>query len=393
MKYGVGDGSEIEYLSEQPIALTIIIVCTAITVFLVVLLIEAARFLDKRVRPSTVSNHRITTWWMIAVFPVMSCVVLPGIYSPISASFCHLIASLCFSFTMFKFLIILVNYYGGYKEMVVSFSAENTSFSLASAPLFCCCDRCLPRKRLTRRSFKWLKIAVLQTAIFKPVTSFIGVVVWLDGVYLTSRLDEDEPFTFVNIANILSSMIAMMGLNMLYTASTEHLEKFNIGVKFTFIKLGILVCNVQPAVLGLFMRLRFLGCALPYTNQARANVLQCILLIVESGILFPFVRRYYRRPKGNVVGSASLVPSGILTISGISTRPIQLLPRPSITSSADGRLRGWTVIGSGDIEKQLSTIPEEKDCDCNVHSDEKASQAVTEQFSSRQILGRRHTIC
>ncbi|XP_011678745.2 organic solute transporter subunit alpha-like [Strongylocentrotus purpuratus] len=339
---------------------------------------------------------------MIAVLPVMSCVVLPGVYSPVSAAFCNLVASLCYSFTMFKFLVIVMNYYGGYEKMMYHFSAEHFTFPLASTPLTCCCP-CLPEKRLTRHSFKWLKIAVLQVAIVKPVTTFIGVLFWLDAVYLTDQVEADRPFLIVNITTIFSSVIAMMALNMIYVASTRFLEPFYVRTKFTFIKLGIVICNIQPALLSLFMRFRFLGCRFPFSNHARSNFIQCIVFILEAGILFPFIRYYYRRSEGNVVGNVSMIPTelfGSIQPPSITYRlpdRRHYMPRPSITSIENGRVRAHTVIGSGDVNtdfypaEDLATIAEE----CEEEEKTKVvepSTDFTKQFMTSNRQGRRHSI-
>ncbi|XP_041467654.1 organic solute transporter subunit alpha-like [Lytechinus variegatus] len=387
-------------ISERPVNLTLLIACTLVTVLLVAFLIESACFLSNKVQLSAVSNHRITTWWMIAVLPVMSCVVLPGVYSPVSATFCNLVASLCYSFTMFKFLVIVMNYYGGYEKMMYRFSAERFTFPLASTPLTCCC-LFLPEKRLTRRSFKWLKIAVLQVAIFKPVTSFIGVIIWLDAVYLTDKMASDRPLAIVNTTTIFSSVIAMMALNMIYIASTRFLQPFHVRTKFTFIKLGIVICNIQPALLSLIMRFRLLECTFPFSNQARANFMQCILFILEAGILFPFILYYYRRSEGNVVGNVSSAPFiNIISIRpiGITPRPPdrQLIPRPSITSIDVGRARAQTVIGSGDMDidfcqpPELSTIDEEPGQAETMF--DQFSTNFERQFTTSTRHGRRHTI-
>ena len=55
---------------DHPVMLALLISCTMITLLLVVFLIESAFFLEKKVQPSAVANHRVTTWWMMAVLPV-----------------------------------------------------------------------------------------------------------------------------------------------------------------------------------------------------------------------------------------------------------------------------------------------------------------------------------
>ena len=70
---------------------------------------------------------------------------------------------------------------------------------------------------------------------------------------------------------IISTLTAMTVLTMLYRASLEELKGYNIGPKFWLVKLGLIIDNLQSALLNVLSSLRLLGCRIPFPMPVRSN--------------------------------------------------------------------------------------------------------------------------
>ncbi len=93
----------------------------------------------------------------------------------------------------------------------------------------------------------------------------------LPSVTISLQVDNDTPFLIINLIMIVSTLTAMTVLTMLYQAAREELQDYNIGPKFWLVKLGLMVDNLQGALLGLFASFRLLGCKIPFPLPVRAN--------------------------------------------------------------------------------------------------------------------------
>ena len=71
--------------------------------------------------------------------------------------------------------------------------------------------------------------------------------------------------------------------------------------------------------------------------------MQCVMLILESGVIFPIVRKYYRRSEGNVVDWTSRIPANSVILPVMGRRPT------TINGDVETRPRVWTVIGPGEF--------------------------------------------
>ena len=87
----------------------------------------------------------------------------------------------------------------------------------------------------------------------------------------SQQADNDTPFLVINIIMIISTLTAMTVLTMLYQGSREVLKGYNIGAKFWLVKIGLMIDNLQSALLNVFASFMLLGCKIPFPLPVRAN--------------------------------------------------------------------------------------------------------------------------
>ncbi|XP_072018772.1 organic solute transporter subunit alpha-like [Amphiura filiformis] len=278
-------GELLSDLPNYPVTLAVYIIVTIATCVLLGLFFETVYFIGRKLPRSSVPNHRMNILWMVSIYPMFAVISLPGLYIPNAAPFCNILISLYYTLVLFKFFVLVCDYFGGHRAMMDRLKSEKIMFPLAAAPLLAC-FRCLPQKRLTRRSFRWLKVFALQVAFVRPLMMFVLAILWLDGL-TPGNVENDTPFLIINLIMIVSTLTAMTVLTMLYQASREELQGYNIGPKFWLVKLGLIIDNLQSALLGLFASFRILGCKIPFPLPVRANQWQCLMLIIDACILFP----------------------------------------------------------------------------------------------------------
>ncbi|XP_033624159.1 organic solute transporter subunit alpha-like [Asterias rubens] len=281
-----------EELVQSPIYALITTFSCLACVSTVVLFLEACHFTISRVPRSSVANHRLNTVIILSIFPVFSVCCLPAILIPEASTFCLAMADLYYSFTMFKFIVLIVDYYGGHRKMLVKLAAENITFPL-SVPMLCC-FRCFKPVRLTRKSFMWLKVGVLQIAILKPLLTFTQAIMGYANLSLF----------IVDIVTVVTTLTAVTAMNMMGANSSmgELKEKYCLDVKSAMMSSALMMVSLQKSIIGIGTLFRPLGCIVPFSTQLVGNQWQAVVLLVESTIMTIPTLRYYRTADCNVVG-------------------------------------------------------------------------------------------
>ncbi|XP_072037370.1 organic solute transporter subunit alpha-like [Amphiura filiformis] len=300
-------GEVLDDMFEHPTMIVILATTTLFTIVTLALLIESVHHVAKHVPRSGVANHRINTVWMLALYPVFSALHLPGVWIPWSSSFCTTIATIVYSVSLYKFLVLVVDYYGGHRKMLLKLKTTEIQFPVTAAPLTACCccfkKNCMRPRRLTKKSKMVLNILVLQVAFIRPGVNFVIALFNLGNI---ARWD--SPITGMTIVMVSSTLIAMTALNCLYTGSAETLTKYHLRAKFYLIKAGLMFGNLQLAVFRILANYWVLPCIIVLPFELRAGFWQCICIIYESFFLFLISRKYYRFADGNVVGKPAPLP-------------------------------------------------------------------------------------
>ncbi|XP_022104833.1 organic solute transporter alpha-like protein 2 [Acanthaster planci] len=290
------DGSLTSELAKYPL-FTLLFSYAAVASFtVIVIFLEAAFFTATRVPRSSVANHRLNTVIMMSAFPAFVLLCLPAVLIPSSAGFCLALQDLYYSFVMFKFIVLQVDYYGGHRKMMARLAAEKVMFNI-NVPILCCLF-CLKPVRLTRKSFTTIKILVLQTSILKPIMTFFRAIAGFANVNLLG-----VPDLILQALTVVSTMTAVTGMNMLTKASSsKDLEKYDLPAKNQLMTAGLLMNGLQPTLISLGTVFRPLGCFIPFPSPLLASQWQAFLVILESTLIMIPVLRYYRTADSNVVG-------------------------------------------------------------------------------------------
>ncbi|XP_038073097.1 organic solute transporter subunit alpha-like [Patiria miniata] len=282
-------------LSMEPIYSLIFLYASIVSVVTLVLFLEACHFVATRVPRSAVANQRLNTVIIMSIFPVFILVCLPSLLVPTAAAFCLALADLYYSFTMFKFIVLQVGYYGGHRKMMVKLTTQEVTFRI-NVPVLCCFF-CFKPFRLTRRRFFWLKIGVLQIAILKPLLTFTQAIMGFAQLVSVGDLIH-------RALTIVTTLVAVTSLNMMTenSASKEIKEKYCLEAKSQIMSVALIILSLQKSIIGIAVLFRPLGCLVPIPTYLLGNQWQSLILLLESTFMMIPVLRFFRTADGNVVG-------------------------------------------------------------------------------------------
>ncbi|XP_063954339.1 organic solute transporter subunit alpha-like [Lytechinus pictus] len=237
-------------------------------------------------------NRRIFLVRLFGLFPVFSGTSLAGFYVPKASLIANWGASLYLSTTLYTFVLLIVDYYGGVEPM--EHHIEGIKVSLSAPPLTCCCP-CLPKINFTMTNFHRLRRLVLQTAYIRPLCVFIGAVLWADGIYKPSIIEADSAFVYLSSISLVSSLVAVYGLSVIYNATHTTLQHFMISIKFTTIKCVLIITNGQNLLIAILIATDVIPCVGPLDSAVRGELLYNMLVVFEMFLLTFSFKLYYWR--------------------------------------------------------------------------------------------------
>ncbi|XP_071509156.1 organic solute transporter subunit alpha-like [Diadema antillarum] len=236
------------------------------------------------------SARRIFLVRFFALFPIYSFTSIAGLYIPRAALITNWVSSLYMSTTLYAFVLLIVDYFGGIEKMEAYMTGREVSLR---APPFTCCCPCLPSVKFSMKLFHTFRGLVLQTAYIRPTIVFIGAVLWADGIYNPSSIAPDSAFIYLTAIGLLSSLLAVFGLSIIYNATAEPLQYFMVGAKFNAMKFTLILTNAQNLVMGIFVKTGVIPCVGPFNTASRGQVLYNMLVICEMFLLTVMLKFYY----------------------------------------------------------------------------------------------------
>ncbi|XP_030047908.1 protein-serine O-palmitoleoyltransferase porcupine [Microcaecilia unicolor] len=142
--------------------LWIFIIPAAVALIQVALFLEQMGFFLRNVT----SAHRTCLYlWILGVYPVYCVTSIIGMYIPRSSTVCNFVASIYHSITLWKFLALITDFFGGKTRMLEKLEGEK----VAPNPIPCCCCCCLPNISVNR----WLR-AYESAVSFHFSNYFVG---------------------------------------------------------------------------------------------------------------------------------------------------------------------------------------------------------------------------
>nr|XP_002731576.1 PREDICTED: organic solute transporter subunit alpha-like [Saccoglossus kowalevskii] len=223
----------LEGLAGWKIAFLVII--TLLTVITVALFVEAVRFIQTEI-PTKRRRAHVTC--VLGVYPVFSVTSLLAVWVPRAHFIASIHASLYFSITLYRFVLLIFDYFGGFEAATLLLAEEEVKIS--NPPLLCCIP-CLPKVKTTATFLLRMKRLAMQVAFIRPLTLFVAAVLWTDGHYTPGKVASNEAYIYLNTISIISTMLAIYALQNIYQAAREPLRGFRIVPKFLDVIYNILM--------------------------------------------------------------------------------------------------------------------------------------------------------
>ncbi|KAM4772330.1 organic solute transporter subunit alpha [Rhinophrynus dorsalis] len=269
--------------------LTIFGILTTLTLLSVILFLEDAFYLTKKVRCPV---KRKTNLWSSAAPTVISVFTCFGLWVPRSAMFVEIGIGTFFAICFYLILMVIIEGFGG-KDALIK-KMENTEMHINTGPCCCCCP-CLPRIQLTKTKLNIFILSVFQIAFLKPVFNIVGLILWADGIFNPDDLSAQSLALWMNTTLGFSTIIALWPIGILFREAKVHLAEQNMGAKFAVFQILLILTTVQASIFSILANAGQIPCVSPYSSKARSQLMNNNLLIVETFILSVVARIAYRK--------------------------------------------------------------------------------------------------
>lgn len=268
--------------------LTILGLLTGLTLLSLIIFIEEAFYLTKKVSAPLKSN---TLVWSSAAPTVIAACSCLGLWIPRSMMFVELGISVYFSVCFYLLLLMMIQGFGGKVALVEKL--KDKWLPINTGPCCCCCP-CLPPTRMTMGKLRLFIIGVFQFSFLKPLCAFIGLILWTDGIYDVEDVSSTSTALWINTSLGVSTMIALWPLGILFREAKLHLAEQNIAAKFACFQMILILSALQTSIFSILAGAGTVACAPPYSSKARSQLMNNHLLIMEMFIVSVVVRVYYR---------------------------------------------------------------------------------------------------
>ncbi|XP_078524022.1 organic solute transporter subunit alpha isoform X2 [Lissotriton helveticus] len=273
--------------------LTILGLLTGLTLLSLIIFIEEALYLSKKVCGPLKSNTLI---WSSAAPTVIAACSCFGLWIPRSMMFVELGISVYFSVCFYLLLLMMIQGFGGKVALVERL--KDKWLPINTGPCCCCCP-CLPPTRMTMGKLRLFIVGVFQFSFLKPLCAFIGLILWTDGIYDVEDVSSTSTALWINTSLGVSTMFALWPLGILFREAKLHLAEQNIGAKFACFQIQLILSALQTSIFSILASTGTVACAPPYSSKARSQLMNNHLLIVEMFLVSVVVRVFYRRHSDN----------------------------------------------------------------------------------------------
>ncbi|XP_053328778.1 organic solute transporter subunit alpha-like [Spea bombifrons] len=259
-----------------------------------VALIQLALFLEEMgffLRNIRSTRRTCLYLWILGVYPVFCISSIIGLYIPRSSAICNFVASIYHSITLWKFLDLITDFFGGKARMLEELEGQMVSPN----PAPCCCCCCFPNIVVNRTSIRWMNIAVYQLSVVRTLLFFVGLILWADDKYDYGDVDYTNPNSYINIIIGLSTFLSFYGYLLFYKATKKALEGYSPRSKFICITLVLVLCGLQNGILETMGALGAIPCVPPFTVETRSQTIYNYSLALEMFFISLFARYCFRR--------------------------------------------------------------------------------------------------
>ncbi|XP_072287728.1 organic solute transporter subunit alpha-like [Pyxicephalus adspersus] len=260
----------------------------------VVGLVQLALFLEEIgffLRNIQSSRRTCLYLWILGVYPVFCISSIIGMFIPRSSGICNFVASIYHSITLWKFLELITDFFGGKAQMLEVLEGQTVSPN----PPPCCCCCCFPNIQVNRSNLRWMNIAVYQLSVVRTLLFFVGLILWTDEKYDYGDVDYTNPNSYINVIIGLSSFLSFYGYLLFYKATKKALEGYSPRSKFICITLVLVLCGLQNGILETMSALGAIPCVPPWTVETRSQTIYNYSITLEMFFISLFARYCFCR--------------------------------------------------------------------------------------------------
>ncbi|KAK1133252.1 organic solute transporter subunit alpha-like isoform X1 [Acipenser oxyrinchus oxyrinchus] len=238
------------------------------------------------------SYKRTTYIWITGAPPVIAATSCIGLWIPRSTMFTDFTASIYFTICIHKFLVMMVEEYGGEEAFI--HRLHGVPMKISTGPCCCCC-LCLPNIPMSRKTLTVLKSGTLQAALLRPILLFFATVLWTNGNYEQGKMKVNGAFLWITILSVAAFILSLWPIGILFNQAKSNLSSHNIVPKFALNQSVLILTQAQGGIINLLVSMGTIVCAAPFSARARGAFMHQQLLVMEMFILILVSRCYYRR--------------------------------------------------------------------------------------------------
>uniref|UniRef100_H3AE72 Si:dkey-16n15.6 n=1 Tax=Latimeria chalumnae TaxID=7897 RepID=H3AE72_LATCH len=239
--------------------------------------------------------------WILGIYPVFSLTSIIGIFVPRSSYVCNFVASIYHSITLWKFLGLITDFFGGKARMLERLDGQE----VPPNPFPCCCCCCLPMIAVNKSNMRWMTIAVFQLSVVRTILFFVNLVLWTDEKYDYGDVDYKNPNSYVNSIIGVSTFVSFYGYLLFYNATKNALQEYGLRAKFICIIIILVLCGLQSGILETLGAVGIIPCTPPFSILMRSQIIYQYAIIVEMFFIGFFARHVFRKVDPSAEGNCS----------------------------------------------------------------------------------------
>ncbi|XP_061470265.1 organic solute transporter subunit alpha-like [Rhineura floridana] len=257
-------------------------------------LVQVGLFLEQTgffLRHDNSSRRTSLSLWILGVYPVFSLTSLIGLFIPRASFVCNFVASIYHSITLWKFLALIRDFFGGSDRMFQRLEGQRVSPN----PFPCCCCCCLPEIAANRTNLRCMTLAVYQLSLIRTILFFVTLILWTDEKYDYGDVGYTNPNSYVTAIVAISSFLSFYGYLLFYKATKPALTGYSLRSKFVCIILVLVLCGLQSGILETMGAVGAIPCSPPLSPVTRSQVIYYYSLAVEMFFIGIFAHYSFRR--------------------------------------------------------------------------------------------------
>ncbi|XP_026567100.1 organic solute transporter subunit alpha-like [Pseudonaja textilis] len=257
-------------------------------------LIQVGLFLEQTgffLRRGKSSHRNSVLLWILGVYPVFNLTSLICLYIPRASFVCNFVASIYHSITLWKFLALIRDFFGGSESMVQKLAGQRVSPN----PFPCCCCCCLPEIAANRANLRCMTVAVYQLSLIRTILFFITLILWTDDEYDYGAVGYTNPNSYINVIIAISTFLSFYGYLLFYKATKPALDGYNLRYKFVCIILVLVLCGLQSGIVETLGALGAIPCSPSLSPVTRSQMIYYYALAIEMFFIGIFAHYSFRR--------------------------------------------------------------------------------------------------